>query len=245
MTQTRLLVTGAASGIGRAVAQRALNEGAQVAMADRNGAGLREVWGTDALTLEIDVTHAESVAQAFAATREFWGAPPTAVVNAAGVYAVQPATSIERSDWDSVLATNVTGSMLVSQAAAREWLSAGLGGSIVLVASIAADRGDRDEPGAHYAASKGAVVSLCRQLAVEWGPHGIRVNAVSPGVIDTPMLRIGDDPDRLATYLASGVPLGRLGRADEVAEVCWFLAGERASYVSGAVISVDGGAGAA
>jgi len=148
------------------------------------------------------------------------------------------------SRWDEVMAINVTGSMLVSQAAARQWAEAGVPGSVVLVSSIAHERGDRDEPGAHYAASKGAVVSLCRQLAVEWGPLGIRVNAVSPGVIDTPMLRLGDDPARMAAYLESAVPLGRLGRADEVAQACWFLASDLASYVSGAVLAVDGGAGA-
>jgi 3-oxoacyl-[acyl-carrier protein] reductase len=115
----------------------------------------------------------------------------------------------------------------------------------VLLSSIAYSRGDTAEPAAHYAASKGAVVSLTRQLAVEWGTAGIRVNAVAPGVIATPMLRISDDPDRLATYLQTGVPLGRLGTAEEVAAACLFLLGDDAAYVSGAVLPVDGGAGAA
>ena len=245
MSVPRLLVTGAASGIGRAVVRLARAEGAVVAAADRDSASLQAAWAGDALCAEMDVTEPDSVEAGFAAATQEWGAPPTAVVNAAGIYRIAPTVGLDRGSWDEVMAINLTGALLVSQAAARTWSQTGMAGSIVLVSSIASRRGDRDEPAAHYAASKGAVEALCRQLAVEWGPLGVRVNAVAPGVIDTPMLRLGDDPARLAAYLNAGVPLGRLGHASEVAEVCWFLVGEKSSYVSGAVISVDGGAGAA
>lgn len=249
MSGARILVTGAASGIGLAVGRLALGEGARVALADRDADGLRAAWGDaargqDAILLPMDVTEPTSVMEGFETAAQHWGAPPTAVVNAAGVYRIEPTLGMAVDRWDEVMAVNVTGSLLVAQAAARLWAEARVPGSVVLVSSIAHERGDRDEPGAHYAASKGAVVSLCRQLAVEWGPIGIRVNAVSPGVIDTPMLRLGDDPQRMAAYLESAVPLGRLGRADEVAQACWFLASDRSSYVSGAVLAVDGGAAA-
>ena len=109
------------------------------------------------------------------------------------------------------------------------------------MASTAALVADPSEPAAHYNASKAGVVALTKQLAVEWAPDGVRVNAVAPGVIDTPMLRMMDDPQAGRAYLDARVPLRRLGRAEEVAEVVVFLASARASYMTGATVVVDGG----
>lgn len=244
MTQ-RFLITGAASGIGFAVAKRARLEGAEVAACDHDVELLASAWGQqEVLQIPMDVTSPESVATGISIAMKTWDAPPTAIVHSAGIYHVAPTLELLADDWNLVISTNLTGALLVSQAAARAMTAADSSGSIVLISSIAAYRGDRDEPAAHYAASKGGVVALCRQLAAEWGSRGIRVNAVAPGVIDTPMLRIGDDVARMQDYLQDRVPLGRLGTADEVAGVCCFLAGPLASYISGAVIAVDGGAGA-
>ena len=110
------------------------------------------------------------------------------------------------------------------------------------LASTAALRADAAEPAAHYNASKAGIVSLTQQLAVEWAPHGIRVNAVCPGVIDTPMLRMMDDREAGDAYLRGGVPLQRLGAPHEVAACVAFLASDRASYVTGVALTVDGGA---
>ena len=233
MTDQRIIVTGAASGIGRATATLALDRGARVALIDRDPAPS---------SMRADVTDEDDIARAFDEVCRSWGETPTAIVHAAGIYRIGPTIELTVAEWTDMITVNLTGAMIVARAAARLMSGAG---AIVLVSSIAAERGDRHEPAAHYAASKGGVSALCRQLAVEWGPRGIRVNAVAPGVIDTPMLRLGDDPERCDAYLAEAVPLGRLGRAEEVAEACLFLAGPQSAYITGAVIPVDGGAGAA
>jgi 3-oxoacyl-[acyl-carrier protein] reductase len=242
----RLVVTGAASGIGAATVRQALDLGYAVAALDVDPERLRHTWrDTAVLPLACDVVDPGAVSSAFAQAQHRWGAPPSALVHAAGVYRVAPATDLTAEQWRGVLDVNATGSLLVCQVFGRRALAAGVRGSAVLLTSIAYERGDLSEPAAHYAASKGAVVSLTRQLAVEWGKAGIRVNAVAPGVISTPMLTIGDHPDVLDAYLRDRVPLGTLGRADDVASACLFLVSDEAAYISGAVLPVDGGAGAA
>lgn len=240
MRDQRIIVTGGSSGIGHACARLAVDRGAQVAVIDSLSRPTN--FQDEALIVKADVSDESALAAAFREITKQWGMPPTGVINAAGIYRIAESSNLSVMAWNEVISVNLTGSMLVAQASQRAMPS---GGSIVLLGSIAAERGDRGEPAAHYAASKGGVTALCRHLAVEWGPLGIRVNAVAPGVIDTPMLRLADDPERLSDYLTSCVPLGRLGQADEVAEACLFLAGTGASYISGAVLAVDGGAGAA
>lgn len=242
----RLVVTGAASGIGAATVRQALDLGYAVAALDVDPERLTQTWrGTPVLPVACDVVDPDAVSAAFETAQDRWGAPASGLVHAAGVYRVAPATDLTAEQWRGVLDINATGSFLVCREFGRRALDAGAGGSAVLLTSIAYERGDVAEPAAHYAASKGAVVSLTRQLAVEWGKAGIRVNAVAPGVIATPMLTIGDDPDLLEAYLRDRVPLGALGTADDVASACLFLVGDQAAYISGAVLPVDGGAGAA
>ena len=238
-----LLVTGAASGIGQAVARLAVEAGWDVTAVDRDAERLPPEWtGTAVLPQVCDVTDELGVGRAFDAAADHWGRAPTALVHAAGLYRIEPTTSLPLAEWREVLDVNATGSFVLARELARRTADAEESASIVLLTSIAHERGDTHEPAAHYSASKGAVVSLTRQLAVEWGHLGIRVNAVSPGVIDTPMLRLRDDPDRMAAHLRDGVPLARLGTADEVASACLFLAGDRSSYITGVVLPVDGGA---
>lgn len=233
---SRLVVTGAASGIGAAVAALAEADGWDVARLDRAFAG-----GTDAAgRYTADIVDERQVGDAVDAITSTWGAPPDALVHCAGVYRVAESTSVDAAAWDDVLNVNARGSFLVARAFAAAMMAAGSPGTVVLVGSVASSRGDAGEPSAAYAASKGAVSSLARQLAVEWGPSGIRVNAVVPGVIVTPMTTIVDDAGATAALLER-LPMRRLGRADEVAAACMFLAGPHSSYITGTEITVDGG----
>jgi NAD(P)-dependent dehydrogenase (short-subunit alcohol dehydrogenase family) len=237
--QRRLVVTGSLSGIGRATASLASGLGWSVVGLDLVGEGTREVDGL--VTHHCDITDEDSVRDAFAKVDGTWGSrAPHALVHCAGVYRFRPAVETTAAEWDAVVNINARGSLLVAAAAARRMLAGGEGGSVTLLSSIAAVRGDAGEPSAAYSASKGAVVSLARQLAVEWGPGGVRCNAVAPGVIDTPMTTVSHDPEAFEQVLGR-IPARRLGTAEEVARVCLFLASDEAAYVSGTVISVDGG----
>jgi NAD(P)-dependent dehydrogenase (short-subunit alcohol dehydrogenase family) len=231
-----LIVTGAASGIGAAVADRAEADGWTVSRLDRAFSEDDESTGR----YHVDVAESDSATTVLERIVAAHGTAPDALVHAAGVYRVRPATDVDAAAWDDTLAINARGSFLVARAVAATMIGAGTGGSLVLLGSVAALRGDAFEPSAAYSASKGAVSALVRQLAVEWARAGIRVNGVMPGVIDTAMTTLVDDPEATADFLR-GLPLGRLGRADEVAAACLFLAGPQASYITGTEIAVDGG----
>jgi NAD(P)-dependent dehydrogenase (short-subunit alcohol dehydrogenase family) len=244
----RALVTGGASGIGHASAELLLERGARVALLDRDTRRVAEA--ADALGagagVAADVRDEVTVADALGRAADALDGPADLLVNAAGVYRIAPAAEIDETGWDEVLETNLRGSFVVAREFARglRTRSSGAGdgpASIVNLASTAALVADVGEPAAHYTASKGGIVALTKQLAVEWAGEGIRVNAVAPGVIDTPMLRLMDDPAAGREYLDERVPLRRLGRASEVAEVALFLLSERAAYVTGTTVVVDGG----
>ncbi len=239
----RALVTGGASGIGLATGELLAREGAAVALLDRREDALAEAAGRlEAASIACDVSDPAQVERAIPATAERLGGVVDVLVNAAGIYRISPLLDLPVAEWDEVLNGNLRGSFLVAREVARALAAVGCGGAIVNVSSIAALVADTAEPAAHYNASKAGVVSLTQQMAAEWAPHGIRVNAVWPGVIDTPMLRLMDDPDRGRTYLETRVPLRRLGRPEEVAAVIAFLASDEASYVTGVAVAVDGGA---
>ena len=231
-----IVVTGAASGVGAAVASRAAAEGWTVARLDRE---FPDAGGGDG-RYHVDVSDSSSVATALASVTDHWGRAPDALVHAAGIYRVRSATDVDTDAWEATMSVNARGSFLIARAVAAAMIRAGTGGSLVLLGSVAALRGDSVEPSAAYSASKGAVSALVRQLAVEWAGAGIRVNAVMPGVIDTAMTTIVDDAEACAAFLRT-LPLGRLGKAEEVAAACLFLAGPNASYITGVEIAVDGG----
>lgn len=232
---TVALVTGASGGIGRAIAVRLAAAGHVVVGGDLAPLDDPTVEGAAIHHLPLDVRDDVSVTAAVDAATQL-GELRT-VVNSAG--ALDPARTRNLSDAqvDLQLDVNLVGLIRVCRAAIP---ALGPGGSIVNIGSIAAALGGAPGVGV-YAASKAGVEGFTRALACELGPHGIRANVVAPGFVDAPMAgRIRSDPDVEARVL-SGVPLGRLGRPEEIAEVVEFLTSDRASYVSGTTIQVDGG----
>lgn len=236
----RALVTGGASGIGRATAGLLAEGGASVCLLDRSQAVKVAADELPARFVVCDVRDPDAIAGAVAQAGSALGGPADLLVNAAGIYRIRPALELDVGEWDEVLEVNLRGSWLVAREVARGLRAAGRPGTIVSISSIAALISDAGEPGVHYNASKAGVIAMTKQLAAELAP-GVRVNCVLPGVIDTPMLRMMDDPAAGRRYLDTMVPLGRLGTAREVAEVIAFLSSEASAYVTGAAIPIDGG----
>ena len=208
---------------------------------DRREDALAEAVGIGAAGVACDVRGSREVEEAVRRAADLLDGPADVLVNAAGVYRIVPLLELSPEEWDDVLGINLRGAFLVGRAVARALVEACRPGAIVNLSSTAGLVADASEPSAHYNASKAGIIALTREMAVEWAPHGIRANAVCPGVIDTPMLRLMDDPETGRAYLESGVPLRRLGTADEVAAAIAFLASQDASYLTGAAIPVDGG----
>jgi NAD(P)-dependent dehydrogenase (short-subunit alcohol dehydrogenase family) len=240
----RAMVTGGGGGIGLATARELASGGALVVLLDRAREIIEPAAADhDFRTVVADVRDAEQVRAAVSSATEALEGPVDLLVNAAGIYRVAPMLDLDVGDWEDVLAINLVGSWLAGREVVRELVAAGgSGGSIVNISSTAGLVADASEPAAPYDASKAGVIALTRAMAVEWAGHGIRANAVCPGVIDTPMLRMMDDPETGQRYLDERVPLRRLGRPEEVARVIAFLASEEASYVNGVAVPIDGGA---
>ncbi|TDQ51805.1 NAD(P)-dependent dehydrogenase (short-subunit alcohol dehydrogenase family) [Actinomycetospora succinea] len=238
MTTTWAVITGAGRGIGAVLARHAAKEGYRVAAWDLDGEAVRAVAddiGEACVPMAVDVTDESSVRSAVAELP----AAPSLVVNNAGIVRFGPLLELAAADWRAALDVNLTGTFLVARVAAERMIAESTGGAIVNIASI---NGLAAAPGAGaYTASKAGVVMLTEHMALEWGAHGIRVNAVAPGLIDAGMSdAIYADPE--VRRLRSGrVPLGRLGTAQDVAETVLFLGSEKAAYVTGQTLAVDGG----
>ena len=238
----RALVAGGAGGIGLATARVLRDRGAALAILDRDPDAVRSAAaGIDAVPVVADVRDPALVGDAVNHASGELGGPVDLLVNAAGIYRVAPMVEMDIDQWEEVLGINLRGSWLVAREVARGLIAAAVPGSVINISSTAGLVADGTEPAAHYNASKAGVIAITKQMAVEWAPYGIRANAVCPGVINTPMLRIMDDPDVGQRYLDDCVPLRRLGKPEEVGALIAFLASDEASYVTGVAVPIDGG----
>jgi NAD(P)-dependent dehydrogenase (short-subunit alcohol dehydrogenase family) len=230
-------VTGAARGIGRAIAARLVRDGAPVVLVDRDPAvadTAAELGATGWLVT--DVSRPEQVRQAVADTLDCLGGL-WALVNNAGIFVKAPLLELDPAEWDQVMAVNARSVLLMTQAVAPAMIAAG-GGRIVNLSSMAAKAGTPGE--AAYAASKAAVMALTRIAAAELGPHGITVNCVCPGYVLTDMGADTRTPEQVAGWAAQS-PLGRCGTPDDVAGVVAHLLSDDAAYQTGQAVNVSGG----
>ena len=238
-------ITGGAQGIGRGIAFAFAEAGYAVSLADPDAAAGAEALskveerGAKGLYAEIDVAREEDVRRWIERTVDELGCPDV-LVNNAGIARNAPFLELAPDDFDRVIAVNLRGAFLCTQAAARHMVERGRGGAII---NIASTRAFMSEPGTEaYTASKGGIVALTHATAISLGPHGIRVNAVSPGWIETrdwqyaPRVEtpVHSERDRLQH------PVGRVGRPEDIAEACLFLA-EHAGFMTGQNITLDGG----
>ncbi|MFJ6528443.1 SDR family NAD(P)-dependent oxidoreductase [Streptomyces longwoodensis] len=239
------LITGAGGGIGRGIALRFAEEGAAVALhcrtetvAVREAAARIDASGGRSVVLRAELTDDDACRRLVGEAAEWGGGRLTALVNNAGVQPVQPLPGMTTTDWRTVLDANLTGVFACTQAAADIMREQTGGGTVTHIASVEAAL---PAPGhAHYAASKAAVVAHARAAAQEYGPYGIRVNTVSPGLIDRPGLAEAW-PEGVRRWRAA-TATGRLGRPEDVGDACVFLASRLASWITGHDLVVDGGA---
>nr|WP_288852663.1 SDR family oxidoreductase [uncultured Acidovorax sp.] len=239
------VVTGAGSGIGAAIAESLAAVGAWVALVDRDGDAARQMatrldtQGGHALAVACDITDESAVSAAAAQVRESLG-HAAVLINNAGLLRPGSLDSVSLADWNAVLAVNLTGYLLCSRAFGQDMLHAGRG-SLVHVASVSALH-PQTASGA-YSASKAGVLLLSRQLAAEWGPRGVRSNAICPGMIRTALsARFYEEPGFEARR-AAATASRRVGEPRDIAEPALFLASDRSAYMNGAELLVDGGLG--
>jgi NAD(P)-dependent dehydrogenase (short-subunit alcohol dehydrogenase family) len=237
-----VIVTGAAQGIGRAVALRLASPGMHLALWDVKSEGvaqtaeLCQTKGAHARACTVDVAEADAIEAAVAAFEREWG-KPDGLVNNAGIYPRARALDMSLAQWEQVLRVNLTGTFVTARAVAARMKDLGHG-VIVNTASGRALAGSAN--GAHYAASKGGILALTKSLALDWAPYGIRVNCVIPGLTDTaqPRVEMGDNE----LHAAGGrIPLGRVGRPEDIAAVVAFLLSDDSGYMTGQSVAANGG----
>ena len=239
------VVTGAGSGIGLAIARHLAARGDRIGLLDLKGEAalraaedLRET-GATAIAVEADVTDRAAVDAALDKVRAELG-PLSIMVTSAGLDSFESFTDITAESWERILAINLTGTFHCLHAAVSDMLAARWG-RMVTISSASAQSGAARM--AHYAASKGGVIALTKALALELAPHGITVNTIPPGLIDTPMSRRAEAAGDLGKLekLAARIPVGRAGTPEDIAATCGFLCSDQASFVTGQVIGLNGG----
>lgn len=234
-----VVVTGAAGGIGQALARAFASQAARVVLLDRDAAGLEALardLGNGAFGLACDISRPEEIAAAADRVEAEGGAD--VLVNNAAILRAGPLESVAEADWSAMLRINLTGYLLMAQSFGKAMLARGEG-ALVHIASIA---GSQPQPASGaYSASKAATLMLSRQLAQEWGPRGVRSNCVSPGLVRTPLSEAFYADPEVKARRERMVPLRRIATPGDMADAALFLASPRASYVTGQDIVVDGG----
>lgn len=236
------LVTGAGSGIGRITSQLLARDGAVVVAVDRNLQAVEETVKSlegqnDNTALEMDVSSSASVAKVLDATLAKYKNPPTIVVNSAGITRDNFMLKMPEADFDAVINVNLKGTWLMLQQFGRAMIDAKLTGSMVNVSSIVARNGNIGQ--SNYSPSKAGVEAMTKVVAREFGRYNIRVNAVVPGFIETPMTQ--DLPQKVKDMVVMQCALRRFGKPEEIAEVIAFLASDKSSYMNGTSVEVTGG----
>jgi NAD(P)-dependent dehydrogenase (short-subunit alcohol dehydrogenase family) len=239
-----VVVTGGASGIGRAISRRLAARGAAIAIVDLNRDAARdtatsiEADGGSAIALVLDVTDRSAIDRAVDEVQGRLGAP-TILVNSAGVASFDAFLEIAPEDWNRLLLVNLTGTFQCCQAFLPAMIDEGWG-RIVNISSSSVHSGVPRM--SHYVAAKSGVVGLTKSLALEFAPAGITVNTIAPGFIDTPMSRASASRRRVTEEQAlAGTPVGRRGQPEDVAAACEFLVSDEAGYITGQIIGVNGG----
>jgi len=238
------IVTGAARGIGRAIALRFGQEGARVAIVDLRETEGRETMhqieaaGGQAIFVLTDVSRGDQVQAMVQAVLGRWGTVDI-LVNDAGICPFEGFLETPEALWDQVLDVNLKGYFLVSQAVAKIMVERGIKGRIIAVSSISAEFGGSQQ--AHYCASKAGINLLVKSMAISLGPHGITVNAVLPGTVETDINRDALSDPATREYWSKRAPLGRLGQPDDIAGPVLFFATEDSAWCTGALLVVDGG----
>ncbi len=234
----RVLITGAARGIGAAIAETFAAEGAQLALLDREGDQCRATaQRLGALALDVDLADPANAREVTQNAIDSLGGVDL-LVNNAGILHMAPLLDITVDDWDRTFDINVRAMLLTTQVAARSMISAAIGGSIINMASMGGKLGSPNQ--AHYAASKAAVISLTRVSAIELGEHDIRVNCICPGYVLTEMGAATRTAEMVAKWSALS-PLGRCAEPSDVADMALFLASDQARYCTGQAMNVSGG----
>lgn len=240
------LVTGARRGMGRSHALALAKQGAKVVITDIDlnecelVADEMRAAGGDAHCFKLDVTNKAEVDSVFDEVIKKYGRLDI-LVNNAGVYIPKPFLEMSEAEWSHTIDINLKGEFLCAQRAAQEMVK-NKWGRIINIASVASGQtGIGFAGGAHYTASKGGIIGMTETLAIELAPHGINVNAIAPGAIDTPMMKASEMPKEALAGLLAGIPLRRVGRPEEVSAAVVFLASDEASYITGSTIYVDGG----
>jgi len=238
------IVTGSSRGIGKAIAMKFAREGASVVVNSRKKVDAEKVVkeiladGGRAVAVEADVSKAKDVQKLIVATLKSFGKLDI-FVNNAGVISYSSFLDLKEEEWDALMAVDLKGVYLCTQAAAKQMIKQGKGGKIINISSIAGFIGFPRL--AHYCAAKAGVIELTKQVAIELAPYKINVNSIGPGVINTDMTKgIEDDPKQLKQII-SRIPLGRIGEPEDIANAAAFLASDEADYITGEVVFVDGG----